>query len=144
MVTGEDLIRFAGKLCVFAGADEVSFRAAVSRAYYGAFHVARAFIEDIGFVIPRNANAHAYLRLHLENCGHPDVGPAGTLLGSLLKNRLQADYDLEEQRFEAADFARLNVEMAHDITNKLNEAGQEPARSEVQAGIAEYQSKLSE
>jgi hypothetical protein len=35
--------------------------AAVSRGYYAAFHVARQFMEDLGFLIPRGDQAHAYL-----------------------------------------------------------------------------------
>ena len=44
-MTGDDFINLAGKLAT--SPDEASLRTAVSRAYYGAFHLALAFFDDI-------------------------------------------------------------------------------------------------
>lgn len=142
MIDGHDFIRLAGKLCVLAGGDESSFRTTISRAYYGVFHLAKRFLEELGFSIVANENAHGFLRKHLLNCGHPIALGAGRILVDLHKNRIRADYDLEDQRLESADFARRNVENAHDFERMLTTCREEPARSEIQTGIADYQSKL--
>ena len=44
-MTGDDFIHLAGKLAT--SVDEAALRSAVSRAYYGAFHLALQFLEDI-------------------------------------------------------------------------------------------------
>lgn len=142
MIAGEDFIRLAGRLCVLRDADEAGFRTAIGRAYYGTFHIARLFLKELGFPVPANANAHSFVRNQLVNCGHAIAGAAGTLLTDLHKSRIRADYDLHDPKFEAADFARLNVERAHDIRRMLHDCRDEPLRSDVRAGIVDYQAKL--
>src|SRR6266436_1986042 len=73
---------------------EVSWRSAVSRAYYAAFHVARELLEDLGFVVPQGDRAHAYLWLRLSNSGDPLVVKTGRRLGDLRRWRNRADYDV--------------------------------------------------
>lgn len=51
---------------------EVSWRSAVSRANYGAFHVARELLASGGFRPPEDQRLHASLWLRLSNAGHPD------------------------------------------------------------------------
>ena len=55
-MNGDDFIQLAGKLAT--SADPASLRSAVSRAYYGAFHLAGEFLADIGRPVPHHANAH--------------------------------------------------------------------------------------
>jgi uncharacterized protein (UPF0332 family) len=143
MITGDEFVQLAGKLVVLPGTDEAGFRTAVSRAYYGAFHLARGFLDEIGFAIPENLNAHGYLQNQLLNCGHSDAKTAGETLRLLHRNRLSADYRVEDRRFTTRDFAGKNVELAHEFRSLLDRCRVEPARGEVQSGIAEYQSKLS-
>ena len=50
-MTGDDFIILAGRLAT--SADEASLRSAVSRAYYGAFHLALRFLEDIERPVPK-------------------------------------------------------------------------------------------
>jgi hypothetical protein len=45
------------------GTREAEWRPAVSRAYYAAFHGARAVLQQAGFVVPQGDQAHAYLWL---------------------------------------------------------------------------------
>lgn len=73
---------------------EVDWRSAVSRAYYGAFHVARLLLERCGFSVPRGDQAHGYLWLRLANSGRPAVENAGNKLSTLRGVRNWADYDL--------------------------------------------------
>jgi hypothetical protein len=80
-MTGDDFIHLAGKLAT--SADEAALRSAVSRAYYGAFHLAQQFLEDIERPIPRNAQAHVQAARTLQNSAHRDAYRAGSLLGDL-------------------------------------------------------------
>lgn len=57
----DDFVSLAGKLAANANADEATYRTAVSRAYYGAFHLAAAFLAELGFVAPRTANVHVFV-----------------------------------------------------------------------------------
>jgi hypothetical protein len=54
-MTGDDFIAFSGKLAANPAAGEAGFRSASSRAYYGAFHLAMAFLAEIGTPVPANA-----------------------------------------------------------------------------------------
>jgi hypothetical protein len=144
MINGSDFIRLAGKLCVLSNSDEAAYRTAVSRAYYGAFHLADEFLENLGFPVPRNENAHGFLRLQLMGCGHALAAAAGSILRELHRMRVRADYDLTDDRFRAAELARVNVENAHKMRTLLDQCTDEPTRSEVEAAIAAYHARLSE
>jgi uncharacterized protein (UPF0332 family) len=61
----DDFISLAGKLAANANADEATYRTAVSRAYYGAFHLAATFLAELGFAAPRMANVHVFVQHHL-------------------------------------------------------------------------------
>jgi len=56
---GSDFIALAGKLAAGPAAGEATYRTAVSRAYYGAFHIARSFLAELGLQPVGNANVHA-------------------------------------------------------------------------------------
>lgn len=72
--------------------DEASWRSAISRGYYAAFHVARDFLRDLGFVVPRAETAHAFLWLRLSNAENAGVVGAGRTLNDLRSARNHADY----------------------------------------------------
>ena len=132
-MNGDDFIQFAGKLAT--SADPASLRSAVSRAYYGAFHLAGEFLVDIGRPVPRNANAHVLVARMLQSSGQPDAVRAGSLLGDLHSDRIKADYRLDDRRVETAAFARLKVEIAHAVRSALDQCRLEPARSQIQARV---------
>lgn len=73
MIDGQAFIHLAGRLAASAAADEAAGRSAVSRAYYGAFHLAVAFLGDLGIVFPANTYAHAVVQRYLIGSGHPDA-----------------------------------------------------------------------
>ena len=91
-MNGRDFLTLAQTLAT--SGTEAAWRSAISRAYYGAFHVARELLENLRFVVPRGDQAHAYLWLRLYNCGDPQVGRAGSELNQLRGERNRADYDL--------------------------------------------------
>jgi uncharacterized protein (UPF0332 family) len=89
---------------------------AVSRAYYAAFHYARALLLTIGEEPITHAGVERLLHRDLVRGGAmaPDVA---RLLGRLMKNRLDADYTSEvvftrEAAQEEIDAARRFVEAA--------------------------------
>ena len=47
MMTGDKFISLAGKVASGTQSDEATCRTAVSRAYYGAFHVAKDFLTSL-------------------------------------------------------------------------------------------------
>ena len=76
-MTGREFLTVARQL---AGAStEAEWRSAISRAYYAAFHVAREFLEELQFVVPRADRAHVYsFPAGWQNCGHAQTRQAGT------------------------------------------------------------------
>lgn len=70
-MNARDVLEVADGLSM--GTKEAEWRAAVSRAYFAAFHAARQLMEDLGFQVPRGEQAHAYLWKRLSNSGHVDV-----------------------------------------------------------------------
>ncbi len=132
-MNGNDFIQLAGRLAT--SAEPASLRSAVSRAYYGAFHLAGEFLADIGHPVARNANAHVLVARMLQSSGQPDAVRAGSLLGDLHSDRIKADYRLDDHRVETSAFARLKVESAHAIRSALDQCRQEPARSQIQASF---------
>lgn len=144
MIDGNHFIQLGGKLAAAAEPDEVACRTAVSRAYYGVFHLALAFLSDLGIVIPANANAHAAVQRYLIGCGHPDAQHAGTILADLHSDRIKADYRLDDPRFERVAFSRLKVALAHDARSALAACGQEHAKAAIKAGIEESKRRIGE
>jgi uncharacterized protein (UPF0332 family) len=74
-MTPNDILDLAAELVT--ASTEAAWRAAVSRAYYAAFHAGRLLLQGMGFEVPQGERVHAYLWLRLSNSGHPDVAEAG-------------------------------------------------------------------
>ena len=66
----------------------------MSRAYYGAFHLARDFVESCGVTLPKTAKAHDKLQWCLAQSGRIQLPPVAERLNSLRAARNVADYDL--------------------------------------------------
>jgi hypothetical protein len=105
-----DFLHVADELAT--GATQAEWRSAVSRAYYGAFHVARLLFRQCSFVVPQGDQARAYLWLRLANAGHPDVQQAGADLNYLRRIRNWADYDLDRPFPQALALAQVPAAVA--------------------------------
>jgi len=134
-MNSRDFLSLAQRLV--SEAAEVSWRSAVSRAYYAAFHVARELLEDMGFAVPRADRAHAYLWRHLSNCGDPNVQAAGHQLNDLRGDRNEADYDLGLSL--ARKVANGQVRAAQKIIDIFQAAGTEPTRSAILDSMKTYE-----
>src|SRR4051812_29454338 len=117
-----DLLEIAGEWAV--GDREVEWRAAVSRAYFGAFHVARRLLRRLGFEVPAGDHAYAYLWRRLGNSGHPEVRHAGHTLNALRSDRNWADYDLGRPFAQAT--ATNRVQTALEVVSILDSVPSPP------------------
>lgn len=140
---GEEFMLLAGKLAAGAAADEASMRTAVSRAYYGAFHLARRFLEDIGCTPPAMANVQVFVQHYLHGSGHPDACRVASFLADLHAARNRADYQLSNRQVGTRPYAILNVETAHNIRAALLLCREDAARAAIQSGIADYRRRIN-
>jgi hypothetical protein len=117
-MNAHDLLELADDL--LTESREVSWRAAASHAYYGAFHVGLEFLHRCSFHIPSNERAHAGVMLRLSNGGHAQIDAIGRRLDHLRRSRNSADYDLGAffDHHTAADL----VQTAHDVIETLDDA----------------------
>jgi uncharacterized protein (UPF0332 family) len=139
---GNEFISLAGRLVAGATGDEAACRSAISRAYYGAFHVARAFLKELGFQPVRNANVHAFVRNYFAESGHREAYLAAAELSYLQAARNSADYQLDDSRVGTREAAMICVERAHCVVSTLDACRSEAIRQTIRQGIAEYQRKL--
>lgn len=116
-MTGEDFISIATQL--LAGNSEAHYRSAVSRAYFGAFHVARDFVRSCGILVSFGPEAHKSVRWCLGNAGSDKLADAARQLESLRLVRNKADYDLTDRRFEKRPNAAVNVNRAIEIATVI-------------------------
>ena len=125
-VTKEDLLQLANELLL--AANEVQWRAAVSRAYYAAYH--GCLVWHAGMPTPGSAGGgkpggvHQQLLNQLRN-GAPEWSASQKFLGRILSAQLGAlkarrkiaDYDLNEP-FDRA-LAASNCAAAEQLVGKL-------------------------
>jgi uncharacterized protein (UPF0332 family) len=108
---------------------ESDLRTTVSRAYYGAYHVACELLETCGVVFSGKelygAEVHRKVRFCLRESGSHDAAKAGEKLGSLRDERNQADYDLKLQKFDGPTVALL-LHSTHEIVDALERCRQDP------------------
>jgi uncharacterized protein (UPF0332 family) len=117
-MTGRDFITSAASLAKSSA--EADLRSAVSRAYYGAFHEARALLHACGVWLPKTEQVHIKLGYCLRDCGDPIAADVGHQLEALRAKRRVADYDLDDNRFAAPSAARPEILTARDIVGALD------------------------
>jgi len=140
-MNGSNYIDFAAKIAV-TYSDAASCRSAISRAYCGAFHVARAFLSQLDSRPPRNANVHAFIQHRLANCGHASITEVGKLLAGLHRDRLYADYNLMKAEVEELEYAKSRVAAARTIESSIEACDTDEIRQQIKAGIDEYERKI--
>jgi len=138
MITGDDYISLAANLAAKRGAGEASYRSAVSRAYYGAFHLARKFLSDLGLGVPQGAGSHGWIPQVLIGCGCQEAADAGRLLQDLHAERIVADYRWEKPATGNQNDAKTSVETAHEIGALLVACTAPPRKSIIKTGVASY------
>lgn len=134
MITGLAIIEYAGKIAVRDAASEAGQRAAVSRAYYGAYHAARLFLRDSGIQVAAKHDVQTYLQV----CSLQPIKRAGQKLADLQSERIKADYDLDKfapAGSEPQKFAQYCVELARDIESLLHQGDDPQSRAAVKADV---------
>jgi hypothetical protein len=136
-MTGHDFLMLAGRLAAASNPTEATCRTVISRAYYGAFHIARRALEDIGVKVGSN---HGHVWRLLQVSGDEIVEDAGDMLTGLHSERVHADYHLDSG--ERADIvaARLAVEKAQEIVRLLEIVGS--AKDDIRRSIEAYLQKF--
>ncbi|HUY33128.1 MAG TPA: hypothetical protein VMV69_10130 [Pirellulales bacterium] len=142
MITGDEFISLAGKLASRPDADEATNRTAVSRAYYGAFHLAKALLDEMGFPAPSNPGGHAFVYRRLFFSAHPNAQAIGALLSDLHPTGIEADYDLNSKEAGTNRNAKQCVEESHRVRSAILACRQERAFSQIKADIAAYEKKI--
>jgi uncharacterized protein (UPF0332 family) len=139
---GHDFIAPAGKLAAAPAASEATYRTVVSRTYYGAFHVARAFLVELGFKPVGNANVHAFVRHYLNASGHGGAIRAADQLRDLQSVRNRADYDLDDPDVGSQAVAMASVEVAHRVVSALENCRADEVRRTIREAIVEYERRI--
>jgi hypothetical protein len=134
-MSGNDFLTLAVRLS--AGSTEAEWRTAVSRAYYAAFHVARDLFTGMGFAVPQTDQAHHYLYVRLNNCGHAQLQQAAADLHTLRTLRNRADYELKRPHDPQA--TGNGLQLARAIIQTLALATVEPTRTQVRDAIVNYE-----
>jgi hypothetical protein len=137
-MTGNDFLDLASSL--FAknrSPNEALCRTIVSRAYYGAFHLARNYVVQLGFP---ETDSHRFLSDALTASGEPSVIQAGDFLRNLATARGRADYDLTKpnviRQVQDAAFLKSQIERATDVKkNLLSLASSDEAKATARTGI---------
>jgi hypothetical protein len=139
MTTGDDFIALAGRLATAQNATPVALRTAVSRAYYGAYHLTRQYLTTLAIAPGEEHDLH----FDLCNCGNRDANQAGKLLDDLYSRRRLADYKLERADSETENFARFAVELAHEFRSLLNKCRPDPVCFEIATAIKAYRQRVN-
>jgi uncharacterized protein (UPF0332 family) len=137
-MTGREFLTLAGKLAVMQQLGPAGERSAVSRAYYGVFHLAKELLEDLNIHIPRDENAHKKLVMYFANSRQTEAVSLATMIGDLHERRKRADYTIADTQYEGARFAQSSVERANAISDVLAKLAAEPRRSQLQQGVKAY------
>lgn len=143
MITGDDYIGLALRLAAKKSAGEASYRSAVSRAYYGAFHLAISFLSGLGFNVPKGASAHGWVPQALIGSDQQDAAEAGRLLQDLHAERIVADYRWERRATGTQLDAKTSVETASSIRKLLRACADPAVKSSVKSAISGYLAKRS-
>jgi uncharacterized protein (UPF0332 family) len=97
-------------------------RSAISRAYYGAYHVARELVQRCDVIVPKR-DVHNKLQWCLqqtgENAADKELVKAGSKLGDLRTERNKADYDLDDQSIAKVANVTKSVKRAEQIVDVL-------------------------
>lgn len=111
---GREFFDLASQLSQGSGA--AAMRSSVSRAYHGAFHVARDFVHvECRVSLPADAACHKKLHELCEACTLPQLTDTGRYLRSLREARNYADYKLEHALSSTQSYAITHLEVARIV-----------------------------
>lgn len=119
------------------------YRSAVSRAYYGCYHLARDVLKDFGWYCRDRANEHLWVQWHFENCTIATFVAIGKSLANLHQSRKHADYDLDKAFAETEANALTGVVRAERIKSEIAAATNGANKDVMRAEMDAYRKKLN-
>ena len=137
-MSGADFLHLAVRLS--GGATEAEWRSAVSRAYYGVFHLALDFVGTCGVTLPKTADAHEKLQWCLTHAGNSQLPPVVERLNSLRAARNVADYDLTSSQFSKRGSVAVAITRAQQIVEALTLVRLQSDFAETRLAIRQYAS----
>lgn len=121
-MNGSDFITVASGIAS-NNACPAGYRSAVSRSYYGCFHLAKATLNGFGWYCPKgNNNEHQWVQRHFLNCATTDFMALGKALENLHGSRKQADYDLHVVAANGEPNALASIARAKKLEADLSAA----------------------
>lgn len=142
---GNDFLILAGKLAAQTANGPAGFRTSVSRAYYGAYHLARQYLATIKIHCPGScANEHLWVQRMFRNCETASGIEIVILLANLHDSRKVADYDLQRQEVESQQNAQTCSLRADEIKKRLNSCSETAIQSDIKQGIHKYRKQMRE
>lgn len=141
----EEFIRFAEAISTDSSIAPASCRSAVSRAYYGGFHLVREeLVRPLGFRVLRGGNEHIWLQRVLLGSNVVEAQQIATTLRSLSDYRKQADYDLRKEECEQHSHVLKCLKLAQDIEAFTRTALETKTLAQIKSGITAYLKKINE
>ena len=100
-MNGDEFISFAGRVAAVANNGAAAYRSSISRAYYGAYHVALKLLNDNNFYCGKNGNEHIWVRDFYANSDVDTGFEISQKLGNIAQSRKHADYDMSRAEVES-------------------------------------------
>lgn len=142
-MTGQEFLDFARKIIVMYRGSPAAMRTVVSRAYYAVYHIARTFLEDLGFHAPKDESCHRFVLIHLANADNQIATDVAALLGEIHERRKKADYELDQNQYGTEAFAADAIARADRAVRLLDACVVESTRANIRDGILSYRAKIS-
>ena len=138
-MSGREFLQVAKKLSRSKG--EASLRSAISRAYYALFNVASQYLGELGFTVEKGPGGHGHMHYRLSNSGVEQMIKFSQVLNAMRRQRNNADYDMNAKDFQNQTTCALWIARAELAVTLLDKCDKEPLRSQVRAGIRDYDAK---
>lgn len=120
-MNARQFLTHAQALASDASLGPAEYRSSVSRAYYGAFLVAQAFLRDHVKLEPSNhGDRHGAIKLALLECKDDNLRIVGMKLDFLHTERKAADYDMDKVKPEKQENAVVACMEAAKIIGALD------------------------
>jgi len=117
-------------------------RAAIGRAYYGAFNMTASLMRNAGIKVAGGPKAHQQMWQDLLNCGIQELRIPGSQLGDLHGMRRRADYEMDNPDPEDYSTAKFWVTEAREHIETIKQMFAGPNRAAVVAAIVAYRKRI--
>ena len=124
-------------------ANEAAFRTCVSRSYYALFNAMAQFINGEVETLSKSAKDHKKVYHYLYNCGQDKVEQITSDLNDLRVERNNADYKLDEDRFDHLNASLLFKKASMAFNSFISIVGSRKRCKSMVRGIQEYKKRTN-